>query len=45
MANQTLALEKAGEELSDPAVKRPLLRAEVASSLSALAQAALLAAT
>ncbi len=42
MANQTLALEKAGEELSDPDVKRPLLRAEVASSLTGLARAALM---
>jgi methyltransferase-like protein len=42
MANQTLAVEKAGEELSDPAVKRPLLRAQVASSLDSLARAALL---
>ncbi len=43
MANQTLALEKAGEELSDPAVKRPLLRAEIASSLGQLARAGLIA--
>jgi methyltransferase-like protein len=44
MANQTLALEKAGEELSDPDVKRPLMRAEVSSSLAGLARAALLSA-
>jgi SAM-dependent methyltransferase/methyltransferase-like protein len=42
MANQTLAVEKAGAELSDPDVKRPLLRAEVSSCLTALARAALI---
>ena len=44
MANQTLAVEKAGEELSDPDVKRPLLRAQVSGSLDGLARAALIAA-
>jgi methyltransferase-like protein len=42
MANQTLAIEKAGAELSDPDVKRPLLQAEISSGLSGLARAALL---
>ena len=42
MANPTLAVEKAGEELSDPDVKRPLLRAQIVSSLDGLAHAALL---
>lgn len=42
MANQNLAVEKAGAELSDPDVKRPLLRAEVSSCLTALARAALI---
>ena len=42
MANQTLAVEKAGAELVDPDVKRPLLRAEVSSSLTGLTRAALI---
>jgi methyltransferase-like protein/2-polyprenyl-3-methyl-5-hydroxy-6-metoxy-1,4-benzoquinol methylase len=42
LANQSLAVEKAGQELSDPDVKRPLLRAEVSSGLTALARAALI---
>ena len=41
-ANQTLAVEKAGAELVDPDVKRPLLRAEVSSSLTGLTRAALI---
>ncbi len=42
MANQTLAVERAGAEMTDPDVKRPLLRAEVVSSLTGLARAALI---
>jgi hypothetical protein len=42
IANPTLAVEKEGEELSDPDVKRPLLRAQVNSSLDGLANAAVL---
>ena len=42
MANQTLAVEKAGAEMTDPEVKRTLLKAEVASSLTGLTRAALM---
>src|SRR5205085_11393277 len=42
LANPTLSVEKEGEELSDPEVKRPLLRAQVTSSLDGLAHAAVL---
>jgi SAM-dependent methyltransferase len=44
IANQTLTVEKAGEEDSDPEVTSSRLRAEVTSSLSDMARAALLAA-
>ena len=42
LANPTLSVEKEGEELSDPEVKRPLLRAQVTSSLEGLAHAAVI---